>query len=90
MDTWTRNTQARTTVTADNHRERYTQDELDMIVAFPDEPISELATTLGRTYFAISTLKAMIAAGKITASTKIAKSDQPYRGFKIGDDEGWD
>lgn len=83
MDTWTRTTQDATIVTADNHRERYTQDELDMIVAFPDEPISELATTLGRTYFAITTLKAMIAAGKIAAAP-VAASDRPYRGWVEG------
>lgn len=85
MDNWTRTTQARTTVTADNHRERYTQDEIDFVQQLAHEPISELATALGRTYFAISTLKQMIAAGKITAgSARVAASDRPYRGWVEG------
>lgn len=85
MDAWTIKTQGETKITADNHGETYTNEELEMIVAFGDEPIKELATTLGRTYFAISTMKAMIAAGKIAApARRIAASDRPYRGWVEG------
>ena len=83
MDRWTRTTQNATTVTAENHGERYTAEEIEMIVTFGDEPIADLAVTMGRTYFAIGTLKGLIAAGKV-AAPMVAASDRPYRGWVEG------
>ena len=85
MDTWTIKTQGETTIYADAHGETYTQADIDFMIAFNEEAIKEIAITMGRTYFAITSLRAAIKSGKINSPTRvIAKSDLAYRGWVEG------
>lgn len=55
-----------TLVTADNHRESYTRDELEMIVAFTDDATDEeIAYALGRSLYAIWSIQSRIRRGEI-------------------------
>lgn len=84
-DAWTIRTQNATTVTAINHREGWTNDELEFVVAFGGEVTdAELATTMGRTLFAIQTIRHAIRAGRAVGSARVA-SATTYRGWREGD-----
>lgn len=55
---WYHATQGATLVTADHHRERWTREDLDLVVAFGDDATNEeLAVTCGRTLASIVNIK---------------------------------
>jgi len=86
MDTWTKIAQHDTKIVAHKAGDHYTSADLTMIAQLEGEAIKELAIKLGRSYFATSTIKGMIAAGKIATDRqpKIAATDRPYRGWVEG------
>lgn len=84
MDTWTRETQNRTKRTADRTGEAWTSADLELLTAFADEPVEEIARATGRTYFAVATMRQLVAAGRAHAG-RVAASDRPYRGWLEGD-----
>jgi len=90
MDTWTANTQARTKATATRHGDEWTSSDLELVTAFADEANAELASLLGRTLFAIQSVKSNIRAGRPVGggAPRVAKSDQPYRGWTCAMGEG--
>lgn len=87
MDTWTRATQNATKRTAEKHGEVWTSSDLELLAEFETEALAELARTTGRTYFAVSTMKSMVRAGKVDPAkrkVRVAASDRPYRGWVEG------
>lgn len=58
MGEWARRVEASTLVTADQHREEWSQEDLEFVAAFRNEASDEeLATTLGRSLYAIWSIK---------------------------------
>src|ERR1044072_4440779 len=52
--TWATTVQGKTLVTADNHRERWTRDELEFVAGMTDEEQdAAIATALGRSLYSI-------------------------------------
>ena len=86
MSEWAKRIQGETIANANRAGMTYTSNELEMISAFSDDSIADVANAMGRTYFAIQTMKSVIASGKVSASPerRIAKSDIVYRGWKEG------
>jgi len=80
MDTWTATVQATSKATAIKHGETWTSADMELVSAFEGEALAELARATGRTYFAVSTMKGMIAAGK-QPTARVAITDRPYRGW---------
>jgi hypothetical protein len=61
MGTWDQKVEQRTLVTADNHRELWDDDDLAFVAAFRDDATNEeLAVTLGRSLFAITSIKQVL------------------------------
>ena len=68
---WTRRTQRVTLANATRNGEGWTSNDLAFVTAFGGEvPDAELAIALGRTLFAIQTIRHAIAAGRATGSTR--------------------
>lgn len=85
-DAWTIKTQNATTITAINHREGWTNEELEFVVAFGGTVSdAELAITMGRTLFAIQTIRHAIRAGRPVGSARVAAGATTYRGWMEGD-----
>ena len=60
-DSWNSRVEARTLATAENHREVWTNADLEFVAAFRDEATDEeLAVTLGRSYYAIASIKRVL------------------------------
>lgn len=58
MSVWQAKVEANTLATAKNHRSTWTSDDLEFVAAFRDEATDEeLAIALGRSYFAIASIK---------------------------------
>lgn len=58
---WAHKVEARTLAEAEKHREEWTQADLEFVAAFRDECTDEeLALTLGRSYYAISSIKEVL------------------------------
>lgn len=83
MDNWTAATQARTKATATKHGETWTSADLELVDAFAAEANAELAEALGRTLFAIQSIKSAIRNGARNTE-RVAISDRPYRGWMEG------
>jgi hypothetical protein len=67
---WAARVEGATLVTADHHRETYTRDELELIVAFTDDATDEeIAYALGRSLYAIWSIQARIRSGEIDVAT---------------------
>lgn len=82
MDTWTLKAQLDSKRTAERHGETWTSADLELLSAFEDSATAELAEALGRTYFAVQSIKSAVRAGKRTTRTRVAASDRPYRGWR--------
>jgi len=79
---WTRRTQDATRVGATRNGEGWTSEDLAFVVAFANDVTdAELATTLNRTLYSITSIRHAIEAGKRVCSTNVARSDRPYRGW---------
>lgn len=70
MDRWTARTQATTAAYATHHGEGWTSRDLEFVAAFPEATNAELALTLGRTLFAISSIKQAILDGTAVGSDR--------------------
>lgn len=80
---WKRATQARTETHAVRHGEIWTSAEMEFVVAFPDCTNEEIAIALGRTLFAVQTMRVAIAAGRVaTDATRVRRVE--YRGWLEG------
>lgn len=90
MSDWARKIQNQTKATAERHDLEWTTAELEMITAFADDvSAAELAEAMGRTLFAIQSIKQAVRAGRTHAGqAKIAASDRPYRGWTEADGFG--
>ena len=62
---WIIETQKATQRTATRANQEWTLEELELLAAFEGEALEELARTLGRTYYAVATMRSMIAAGRV-------------------------
>lgn len=84
---WTRRTQAATKATATRNGEGWTSRELEQ-VSTAVETDAEVAKRLGRTLYAVQTVRHAIAAGKAVGSTR--QPAMSYRGWVegMGDGEG--
>lgn len=86
-DAWTTRTYAQTLATATRHRDGWTTSDLDFVTAFQGEVSdTELATALGRTIFAIQTIKHAIREGRATGSTR--RAPRAYVGWLEGMGDG--
>jgi len=82
--TWTIRTQESTRATATRNGEAWTSRDLDLVTACDDVPDAEVAQALGRTLYAIQSIRHAIAVGRNVGSTRVARSDRPYRGWVEG------
>ncbi len=83
MDLWTARTQAVTIANASKHGEGWTSADLEFVTAFSDDVTNEeLALSLGRTLFAIASIKQAIAEG--TAKGSDRRPVTAYRGWVEG------
>lgn len=85
---WTDRTQRATKANAEANGETWTSEDLAFVEAFANEASdADLALALGRTYYAITTIKRAIAAGR-ARRPRVAATDRPYRGWTcdMGDD----
>lgn len=84
---WTRRTQDATRASATRTGEGWTTQELEFVTTFAgDTTDAELALSLGRTLYAIQSIRHAIEAGKVTGSTR-ARANAGYRGWMEGDDD---
>jgi hypothetical protein len=85
-DPWTSRTQQATLEGATKWGEVWTTSDLQFVEAFADLPDAEVARALGRTLFAVQTIKHAIRAGRVSAgeaAARRARVQQPaaYRGW---------
>jgi hypothetical protein len=79
---WAKRTYATTLGTATRHREGWTSDELEFVTTFHDVSDAELARALGRTLYAIWTIKVSIREGRPVGSTR--RASRGYVGWVEG------
>ena len=86
MSDWAKRIQGETKASANRAGMTYTSSELEFISAFTDDSVADVAIAMSRSYFAIQTMRSVIANGKVNASPvrRIAKSDIVYRGWVEG------
>lgn len=81
---WTRRTQNATREIASNNGEGWTIADLEFVTTFTNDATdAEIAITLGRTLYAIQSLRVALDAGKRVGSTRTKVS--AYRGWTEGD-----
>lgn len=81
---WTRRTQSATRQTATRNGEGWTSADLEFVTTFAGEATdAELALAMGRTLYAIQTMRHAIAAGRAVGSTRV--TTPAYRGWMEGD-----
>lgn len=90
MSEWGREVQATTIATATKWGEVWTTSDLEMVEAFADLPDAEVAIALGRTLFAIQTIKHAIRAGRVSPAEARVRRGRvanagAYRGWREGD-----
>lgn len=93
-DVWTERTQATTLANADRWGEVWTTQDLEFVEAFASLPDAEVAIALGRTLFAIQTIKHAIRAGRVSAGEGVARRRRvrdagAYRGWVETMGDGW-
>lgn len=83
----TRQAQARTLGTAVNWGEGWAKDELEIVASFPDETAEELARTLGRTVYAVQSVREALAKGLVDATGR--RRPKPAPAFRFTFAAGW-
>lgn len=64
---------------ADNWGKGWTSEELELVVGCLDLPVAEVADALGRTVYAVSTVRGLLEAGvKVGSDRKPAKQEVGY------------
>lgn len=80
MDRWTARTQATTAAHATHHGEGWTSRDLEFVSSFPEATNAELALALGRTLFAVASIKQAILEGTAVGSARTPQV-KAYRGW---------
>lgn len=85
---WTNRTQRATLATATRNGEGWTSADLAFVTAFaPDTTDADIALALGRTLYAIQTIRHAIDAGRATGSTRTTTT-RAYVGWVEGMGDG--
>jgi hypothetical protein len=83
----TRRAQARTLPTAVAWGEEWSKDELEIVASFTDETAEELARALGRTVYAVQSVREDLHKGRRDATGGRRPMPQPAFAFTFG--KGW-
>lgn len=76
----TRRAQARTLATAVAWGEEWGKQEIEMVAAFPEETAEELARALGRTVYAVQSVRERLAQGLVDATgARRRREPEPFR-----------
>ena len=66
---WAARVEATTLITADHHRETWTREEIELVMAFTDDATDEeIAVTLGRSLFAVWSIQHRIRSGDLNVA----------------------
>lgn len=78
--------QARTLPTAVNHGDEWGQEDLDMLVQFSDETAEEIARAIGRTVYAVRSMRELLADGSRTGRNagRRKPANEPFFQFSSG------
>jgi hypothetical protein len=83
--------QERSLEAATNWGKGWTSDELELVVTFRDEPVVEVARALGRTVYAVTTIRGAIEAGKPVGggAGRKPRREEPSYDFVTTFPPGW-